>query len=268
MRWSRPPHLLVIVLSLCGCGKQAPPEPTPGEGTPVLVLAKPQDEPHTANEQEAIAANNRGAKWEKEGDYDNALREYDRAIVLDPKLAHAFNNRGLVYLARGEKGKAMADFNKAIQLRPTLAAAFGNRAGLWMRQAQDEKAELWMREAQYDKAVADYDQATRLDPEMAIAFNNRGWIRATCPFDHLRNGEKAVRDGLKAYALSGEKDPAAMSTVAAGYAECGRFDEAIKWQTKALADNDFERRYGERARRALTLYEQGMPYRDHVLNDN
>ena len=50
--------------------------------------------------------------------------------------------------------------------------------------------------------------------------------------------------------------------LAAAYAETGKFDEAMKWQEKALQSPDFREEESDAARVRLILYEKGKPYRD------
>ena len=59
------------------------------------------------------------------------------------------------------------------------------------------------------------------------------------------------------------KDPFCLGTLAAAYAEAGKFSEAVKWQSRAL---DFSDIYGksatEQARQRLLLYEAHKPYHE------
>ena len=54
--------------------------------------------------------------WSDKGQYDQAIKEYNYAIRLDPKYASAWRNRGDAYKKLGKKAKAKADFLKAEEL--------------------------------------------------------------------------------------------------------------------------------------------------------
>jgi protein O-mannosyl-transferase len=58
------------------------------------------------------------------------------------------------------------------------------------------------------------------------ALNNLAWVLAAFPEASIRNGDKAPRLADRANQLSGSKDPAVLRTLAAAYAENGRFTEA------------------------------------------
>jgi cytochrome c-type biogenesis protein CcmH/NrfG len=133
---------------------------------------------------------------------------------------------------------------------PTDAEGFVNRA--------DDYVEA----GEYDRAIADYKEAMRLAPEEPEAYNSLAWLLATCAEDRVRDGNKAVELATKACELSKGKDADALGTLAAAHAECGHFDEAVRWQKKALevgSDKDEDR---EAARQQLKLYKAGKPYRE------
>ena len=147
--------------------------------------------------------------------------------------------------------RAVADFSMAIRLQPQLARAFENR-GLALEKTGD-----------YDKAQADYLEAIKLHPKSANAYNNLAWLWATCGKARLRDSKKAVEYGFRACELSNWKDPFCLGTLAAAYAEAGKFPEAVKWQSRAL---DFPDIYGksatDSARQRLLLYEAHKPYHE------
>ena len=102
------------------------------------------------------------ASAEAESDPDQALKDYDKAIELDPNLALAFGGRGFLYYDRNDADHALQDFNRAIALDPNLALAFNGR-GLLSHDRAD-----------YDHALEDFNRAIELDPKNEAIFNNRG----------------------------------------------------------------------------------------------
>src|SRR5687767_4628448 len=70
----------------------------------------------------AIAYNNRGNAYFRNGDYDPAIEDYSKSIQADPKYARAFNNRGLAFGKRSDYTRAISDFNQSIKLDPKSAS--------------------------------------------------------------------------------------------------------------------------------------------------
>ena len=63
-----------------------------------------------------MAFGNRGNVYRKQGRFDRAIKEYDKAIHLNPDDAQVFADRGLAFEQKGEPGQAMRDFKKANDL--------------------------------------------------------------------------------------------------------------------------------------------------------
>ena len=61
------------------------------------------------------------------GEHALALRDYDRAVALNPGDAFGYNGRGIAYAELGQFEKAVRDFDRAIELKPDFAEAFMNR---------------------------------------------------------------------------------------------------------------------------------------------
>lgn len=56
-----------------------------------------------------------------------ALRDFNKIILLNPDYTDIFYNRGIVRGKLGDPKGAIEDFNKAIELNPSLGEAYFNR---------------------------------------------------------------------------------------------------------------------------------------------
>src|ERR1019366_3785041 len=72
-------------------------------------------------------------------------------------------------------------------------------------------------------AVARYQRALQIDPYLVEALNNLAWLLATCPEASLRNGPEAVQHAEQACQLTQSRRTIMVGTLAAAFAEAGRF---------------------------------------------
>ena len=99
-----------------------------------------------------------------------------------------------------------------------------------------------------------------LNPDFPAALNHLAWIRATHPDEALRDGARAVELAERCCRLTGHQPAGVLGTLAAACAEAGRFDDAVRWQTKAVELAPEEGKAELESR--LQLYKAGKPYRD------
>src|SRR5262249_49421907 len=95
----------------------------------------------------------------------------------------------------------------------------------------------------------------------APAYRFLAQLLATCPDDKVRDGKRAVQYATTACELTDWKVPSCLETLAAAYAEAGQFEEAIRYQTRALSDLTFAARWGPPARPRPKLHRHKKPFR-------
>jgi tetratricopeptide (TPR) repeat protein len=80
---------------------------------------------------------NRGIAFYKSGIDEEAEMDFDRVIVMDPKMSSAYVYRGLCRERLGKYKEALSDNEKALELRPNDSAIHNNIAYLYVS-ANDE----------------------------------------------------------------------------------------------------------------------------------
>jgi lipoprotein NlpI len=152
---------------------------------------------------------NRGIAYQRRGDSDLAIRDFDRMIEQRPETSKAFYNRGMAYLSKSEFARAIPDFDRAVRLTPDYAPAFRNRGNAYRGTLA------------FDRAIQDFDEAIRLSPEYAVAFSNRGVA-------YLNKGmcDRALRDFDRAIGLKPD-DGLAYRGRGVAHHDTGEFERAV-----------------------------------------
>ena len=86
----------------------------------------------------------------------------------------------------------------------------------------------------FQNAVEEFRRALALEPGLAAAANDLAWTLATCPDEKVRNGRQAVELAEKLCPPNTEPPVEFLDTLAAAYAEVGRFDDAQKAASRAI----------------------------------
>jgi tetratricopeptide (TPR) repeat protein len=90
------------------------------------------------------------------------------------------------------------------------------------------------RKGRVNEAVAHWKESLKIRPDDMNAQTYLAWVLATSPDVSLRDGAKAVELAKKVLEHDGHADVIVLRTLAAGYAESGRFSEAIETAQQAL----------------------------------
>ena len=95
---------------------------------------------------------------------EEAIRDYNKAIELDPNNVDAYGNRGDAYVKLGKYEEAIRDYNKAIELDPKSKWAY-HRLG-W----------TYMEMELLDKSITAYKKSIELDMSFSASYGNLGWV--------------------------------------------------------------------------------------------
>ena len=161
----------------------------------------------------------RGYAYIELNEYEQAIKDFNKVIELNPNYAEAYYGRGYAYAELNQPERAIEDYSNAIKLNPKLAEAYNNR-GL-----------AYVKLNEYERAIKDYDKAIALNPDDAKAYINRGNAYA-----NLNEHERAIEDFSEAIALNPD-DAEAYINRGNAYAKLNEHERAIEDYGKAIELN-------------------------------
>ena len=197
------------------------------------------------------ALNDLGTMCAADGRYEEAIDYFHRASRSQPNTFDTVKNLGSALAATGRYEEAIAAYRQAIQIspkHPETLVYLGETLGQLGRNRE---------------AAESYQAALKLNPDLPEALNNLALILATSSDDGLRNGPEAVQLAERACQLTQFGQPQFIETLAAAYAEAGRFQDAqaVMAQLERLATNAGRTGLAERYQRQLERYRSGQPLR-------
>jgi tetratricopeptide (TPR) repeat protein len=196
-----------------------------------------------------------GLELQLQGRLEQASVCYRIAIAIDSKNYEAHYRLAECLWLEGHRPEALAEYKAAVS------------AG---REPNDDIEDINLaialaRLGRYQEAVARLEAALRVNSHFTEAMNALAWLLATCPDANIRNGTRAVQLAERTCKMTDYQQPPGVSTLAAAYAETGRFDEAILTSQKAiaLAQSQGETAFVRRNRQYLQLYLAHRPCREN-----
>ena len=226
----------------------------------------------------------------KQGKNDEAIEHYAMSLELNADQPEVHYNLANVLMEEGKLNEAIAHYSDALKFRPDYLEAHNNLANALAKQGRLKEAiEHWQelvrinpeeavlhsnlgtayrRLGELDKAIMHWGLALRLKPDHISVLNKLAWLLATSESPKYRDPIQAVELAERGCRLTDYKEPRLLDTLAAAYAEAGRFDEAIRTAERAL---ELARLLGERElavniSKRLELYRQGQAY--HKSNNH
>src|SRR5262249_55575071 len=126
-----------------------------------------------------------------------------------------------------------------------------------------------LRQGSPSEAIAHYKTALALASEDPHSRNNVAWVMATSSDAGIRDAAKALEFAHQAVALSGGREPQFLRTLAAAYAESGRFSEAtaVAKQAAVIASMQGKQRLAKKLEKDLVLYHAQLPLRENSPGD-
>ncbi len=167
---------------------------------------------HSVNPQDAQKSLEEGRRLFKATRYTEAILSFDHALALESNLTDAYLLRGRANAALSLLDPAVQDFTKVIQLRPGDTEAFV------------ERAEVRLRQENYQGVIADCGEAISRDPKLTYAYNLRGMA-----YRALGNLPKSLEDFNHAVELAPGLDT---------YFQRATTYQALGEHSKAIADLD------------------------------
>ena len=185
--------------------------------------------------------------------YDAAAAHLETAIRARPNDLELQYNLALVDVNRRRYTNAADRLNRVLRSQPENDEVRYHLAGA-LHQSGDARS-----------ALREYRAVAARHPDSPAA-NNLAWILATHPDDGTRDGAEAVRIAERVCEQSKYQDLSALDTLAAGYAEAGRFADAIRTIERAvkLAQTQSDAPRVELFRQRLVLYQSNRPFRDTI----
>ncbi|PYL15559.1 MAG: hypothetical protein DME30_11180, partial [Verrucomicrobia bacterium] len=157
----------------------------------------------------AFAARVQGSYWRE----SETLWTHTITVTKDNYFAHA--SLADFLMRRGRVNEAIEHSEEALRIRPGDPDA-QNNLGLALLQTGDAK-----------RAVAHLQKALEIDPGHMNAEVNLAWVLAASPDELTRDGAKAVQLAEDVARRAGHPNAIVLRTLAAAYAETGRFTDAI-----------------------------------------
>jgi len=124
-------------------------------------------------------------------------------------------------------------------------------------------ANLFAQEGRLDDCLFQLNETIRLNPDCIEGLNNLAWELATDPRASARDGPRAVTLAQHACELTKYDKTVYIGTLAAAYAEAGRFDDAIATAQRAcdLAATNGETALQQKNQALLEQYRKHQPLR-------
>ena len=177
------------------------------------------------NPRDTKAYITRGFGYIIKADFEQAFKDFDKVIELNPdldSLSKAYVGRGYAFLLKENYNQAIRDYNSALEL---------NQDGDFTAWIYSMRATAYNQLEDYDQAIQDFSTAIQLDPNNSMLYASR-----VISYLYTDNFDLALRDCNKAILLAKSNFEASYAYVMRGsvYATKNDLDQAELNFQKAL----------------------------------
>jgi len=192
-----------------------------------------------------------GVGHEQRHEYEKAVDEFRQALSEHPDHVESVYLLASCLARLDRRQDAMVHARRAAQLAPNSPMVHGLLGGLLSSVG-------W-----YGEALGHLEAAHAANPRDVTVANNLAWVLATCPDVAYRDGLRAVRLAEWACKATSYGSPPLLDSLAAAYAEVGRFDQAIATTQQAIEIVRTNPKASTQTLESrLREYEAGRPWRE------
>ncbi len=150
-----------------------------------------------------VSANKIGIAYHQMTQLDQARKQYERALKLNPKYPEAINNLGTVYYAKKSYRRAIRYYRRALTITPNSASILSNLGTAYFARKK------------YNDAFQAYQKALSIDPDVFEHRSTQGVLLQ----------ERTVEERAKFHFY-----------LAKTYAKAGVVDRALLYMRKAIEE--------------------------------
>ena len=155
----------------------------------------------------------------KDGFYEKAAWEYQKALGMNPELVPAYNGLGIAYTMLGKHSEAVTAQRKALEYQPNFAKAYAGLGLAYFSQNEIEAAlehyqraaalepqfleahlkigTILLKQRRYAEAIDTYNASAVLDPDNAEIYHNLGMCYARQAEADLEAARRYTQEAIR-----------------------------------------------------------------------